>query len=596
MKKKIIIATLFMSILLICSIVQAQELNQTELEEQTQLQEQIQSEEQTQDPEQSQTYSGINRLTDNVKLAFSGGDNKVRQALEIKEKEVNSAINNVQNNNEDKAIKNLEREKKKLEIVQERVSLETSEEIKTSAEEVTRKINNEEVLTGVFDEYLLEEEKTILVAALTEKTFEYCTELAKEDFGLMLEQEICDPETAVPGLEEKLKELKDLQYKMFVQLMLEIRSCIDDPGTCNCEVNVEDSEKAKCEKMVALALKCEYNEDETSCAELEAMKPSPGDGFARSFVPDWLMDLFGEKYKMIEYGIQHSDGVPEECWDWNEKPECRQYDYLKETKEDWDEYGNYRPILYPGKHPSTGGTPESPPTIQEAFPECYNEEGMFLSECGNINIVLAEDGSVNYIVDKQIDDIIKDFENKSEQHLMEIRKGWMMVEGKWVIDPGQINNEDGTINDDEGNWTIDEGEWTVSNKAREIKRDMNQITKQIKDITYAPGTGPGDNGGDVDGDDVAPGPQGIVGVVDNNVVSDNGNRQDVDSGNNVVDNTVVGNGGTVDSGTMDNGDSDSDSGGNDIDNTVDPGPDGIVGVIEGSGEPGLGDEGLIFID
>jgi len=550
MKRGMILNLLFVSILLIGSIVQAQELNQAEeqTQEQTQEQEQTQTEEQT----QLQTYSGVDRFIDNLGLAFSGGDNKVEKALEIKEKEVNSAMNNIQNNETEKAIKNLERAKNKLQIVQEKVSLETSEEIKTSAEEIIEEINTNEVLTEIFDDYLLEEEKTILVAELTEKTYEYCKELAKEDFGLMLEQEICDPETAVPGLENELKDLKDIQYKMFVQLMLEIRSCIDDPGTCNCEANTDIEEQAKCEKMVSLAVKCEYKEDETSCDELEAMKPSPGDGFARSFVPDFLMDLFGEKYKMIEYGIQHSDGVPEECWDWNEKPECRQYDYLKETKDDWDEYGNYRPILYPGKHPSTGGTPESPPTIQEAFPECYDEEGMFLSECGNINIVLAEDGSVNYIVDKQIEDTINDFENKSVQHLMEIRSGWMMVDNKWVIDKGQMGDE---------NWTIDGEQNQVENKAREIKQDMNQINNQIKNITYAPGTGPGED-------------------VVNNVV-DGGKDNVVDSGDNVVAKDM-----TVDNGPVDREDEKRGDGGNkgiDEDDEA-PGPQGIVG------NQGYGDE------
>ena len=50
------------------------------------------AQEQTQTEEQIKTYSGFNKFTDNVKLTFSGGDNKVRLALEIREKEVNSAM------------------------------------------------------------------------------------------------------------------------------------------------------------------------------------------------------------------------------------------------------------------------------------------------------------------------------------------------------------------------------------------------------------------------------------------------------------------------------------------------------------------------
>jgi len=411
---------------------------------------------------QAQTYSGFNRFTDNVKLAFSGGDNKVRLALEIREKEVDSAINNIQNQGEDEAVKNLERARKKLQIVQEKVSLDTSEEIKTSVDEIIDKVNEEENLPDEFEDYLLEEEKTQLTAELTEKTFEYCKELAKEDFALMLQEEECNPDTAPDGLKKELEKLKDLQLRMFVQLMLEIRSCVDDPGTCNCEANVDVEQKAKCEKMVALAMKCEYKNDETSCNELESMKPKQGDSFAESFVPDFLMDLFREKSYMIEYGIEPSDGVPEECWDYNDKPECRQYDHLKETKDDWDEYGNFI-----GKRPTN-----KEPTMRESIPQCFDEDDNFLEEkCGKITMVENEEGLVNYIIEKEIDKVINKFENKSIQD---------------------------TIKTDEGNWTIDEV-WTidgkqvqVGNNVRTIKRDMNQITNQIKGINYAAGTGGGD--------------------------------------------------------------------------------------------------------
>jgi len=535
MKKEMIIGLLIVSILLISPIIYAEEQNQSQ--EQAQLQEPVQTQEQN----QSQTYSGVDRLVDNIKLAFSGGDNKVEKALEIRGKEVNSAMNNIQNNNEEDAIKNLKRAKKKLKIVQEKVSLNTSNKVKISVKEITDKINKEENLSDEFDDYLLEEEKTQLTAELTEKTFEYCKELAKEDFILMLREEECNPDTAQDGLKDELKKLKDLQYRMFVKLMLEIRSCIDDPGTCNCEANNDINEKAKCEKMVALAVKCEYKEDETSCDELEAMKPSPGDGFAKSFVPDFLMNLFSEKHKMIKYGINHSNGVPEECWNNNDKPECKKYEKLKENNLDWDEYGNYKPILYPGKHPSSGGIEEPIPTLQESVPECFDEDGMFLEEkCGKISVVWNKEGLVNYIVEKQVDDIINDFENKSRQYVpgtyangtidinetqptMEIREGWMMENNEWVIDPGY----------------------------QEMKQEMNQIQNQIKNITYALGTEPGGFGGVVVDDD-------------GNVVTD-------DDGNVVVTKDM-----SVDNGLIDNDNGGGDGDVDDDDNEL-PGPQGIVG-------------------
>jgi hypothetical protein len=400
----------------------------------------------------AETYSGIERFSDNAKLVFSGGDSKVNLALEIREKEINSAIENLNNENEDKALKNIENAEKKLEIVQEKVSLETADEIKASSEKVMSKI--EEANAEVFDEYLLEEEKTMLNAVLTEKTYEYCKELAKGDFALMLKEEICNPETAMPGLEDELADLKDVQIKLFVKLMLEIRSCIDDPGTCNCEANTDAEQKAKCETMVALAMKCEYKADESSCSELESMEPKRGDSFAESFVPDFLMNLFREKEEeMIGYDMEPSAGVPEECWDENTKPECRQYDDLKETAADWDEYGHYIGKRHENKEP----------TMQQSIPQCFDENNVFLEEkCGKISVVRNEEGLVNYIIGKEVDKVIETFEEAAKQDTI-----------------------------DEGEWTVDEGGMEISpgqNTVVEMKGELNEIKEQIALRTFAPGT------------------------------------------------------------------------------------------------------------
>ncbi|PJE81760.1 hypothetical protein COU58_00340 [Candidatus Pacearchaeota archaeon CG10_big_fil_rev_8_21_14_0_10_32_42] len=435
--------------------------------------------------EQAQTYSSFDRFIDNAKLFFSSGNNKVNLALEIREKEVNSAIENAENKDIENAEKNIQRARNKLLIVQEKVSVNMTGEVKESSEEIIKVINEKKELHESFETYILEEEKTKLTAEFTEKTYEYCKELSKEDYNLMLNEEECNPNTAQEGLEKELENLKDLQERMFVKLMLEIRSCIDDPGTCNCDNNLDIEQKAKCEKMVALAVKCEYKNDETSCVELEAMKPAPGDGFARSFVPDFLMNLFSGRNDLIEYGLEHSDGVPEECWNENDKLKCEKYAKLKEDGFDWDEYGNYLGTQR-GKIRATKGIKEpSIPTMEESIPQCFDDGGTFLKEkCGKITIVWNEEGLINYLIGTEIDNIIDEFENKSEQHLMEIRGGWMMVEGKWVVDPGQKSN---------GNGTIDNGNQT-QNKVWEIKQEMNRIQNQIAERTYAEGTGPGGDG------------------------------------------------------------------------------------------------------
>jgi len=488
--------------------------------------------------EQTQTYSNFDRFIDDVKIFFISGDNQVRFALDIREKEVNSAINNIKNQEKDKAIKDLERAKKKLQIVQKKVSLHTSEEIKINVDEIANKINEEENLPEEFDDYILEEEKTQLTAEFTEKTYEYCKELAKEDFDLMLKEEICNPETAIKGLEEELKELKNLQEELFTELMWNIRSCIDDPGTCNCEEVADNKDKAKCEKMVALAIKCEYKEDETSCDELKAMEPKQGDDFAESFVPDFLMNLFNKKQDMIDYDIEHSDGVPPECWNYNDKPECRQYDYLKE----WHYRGE-------NNEEKPGKPKDKEPTMQESVPECFDKEGIFLEEkCGKITIIKNEEGLINYIVEKQVDNIINDFENKSAQHIIDINgtDGQMQMQVQQVQNNGQMQVQNN-------------GQMQVQNKVREIKKEMNQINNQIKNITYAPGTGPGGNSSKM-------------------VVSDQGDNFIATDNLVVVDNIIA------DSGSVGNNNNNNNNNGNNIDDGVDPGPQGIVGNQGGEGE------------
>jgi len=509
--------------------------------------------------EQAQTYSGFGRFIDNVKLTFSGGDNKVRLALDIREKEVNSAINNIQNQGEDKAIKNLERAKEKLQIVQEKVSLDTSEEVKSNTQEIVNKVNEDETLPEEFDEYILEEEKTQLTAVLTEKTYEYCSELAKEDFALMLKDEECNPETAPEPLKKDLEKLKDLQERMFVKLMLEIRSCIDDPGTCNCENNFEDEEKIKCEKMVALALKCEYQDDEGACNELNSLQAPKSE----SFVPDFLMNLFTAKEEQMLWRTKHSDCVPEECWNENDKPECRQYDKFKETEEDWDEYGNFIGTR------DKCGKKGSIPTMKESIPQCFDGDVFLEEKCGKITMVENEEGLINYIIENEINNILGEIENKSKWYApgtsangtmdsngtthppMEIRKGWMMVDNEWVVDEG----------------------------AQGIKKEMNQIQEQIKNITYAAGTGPGGEGGVIiEGDEQGiktgsgeNGDDGLKPEVKTDVAGGNDVREEnvIDSGDDVVD---------TPSKTKDNDDVTPEP--NIVDDTID----------EGSGEPGQVDE------
>jgi len=115
--------------------------------------------------EQVQNYSDFNRFVDNVKMFFTfSEDGKVALSLEIREKEVNSAIINIKNENNEGAEKNLENAWEKLQLIQEKVSLNTAEEVKENSYEIKNRIMQEGNLSEDFEVYILEEEKTGLTA------------------------------------------------------------------------------------------------------------------------------------------------------------------------------------------------------------------------------------------------------------------------------------------------------------------------------------------------------------------------------------------------------------------------------------------------
>ena len=143
MKKDVIIGLFLLGILLTSPFILAQEQVQTQL----------------------QTYSGFSRFVDSVRMFISFGDNKVQLALEIREKELNSAIINIQNGNIGEVKNNLENAFSKLLFIQEKVSPEIANEVETSVDEITEKIETSN-LSEELNRYVLEEKKTQLIAKL----------------------------------------------------------------------------------------------------------------------------------------------------------------------------------------------------------------------------------------------------------------------------------------------------------------------------------------------------------------------------------------------------------------------------------------------
>jgi hypothetical protein len=85
-------------------------------------------------------------------------------ALDIREKQVNSALENFKNWDERDSSKNLEKAWKKLQLIQKKVSLNTAQEVMESSNGIRENISQEENISEEFKVYILEEEKTELTA------------------------------------------------------------------------------------------------------------------------------------------------------------------------------------------------------------------------------------------------------------------------------------------------------------------------------------------------------------------------------------------------------------------------------------------------
>lgn len=222
----------------------------------------------------AQTYSGFSKFIDNIKLVFSSGDNKVRLALEIREKELNSAIENAKAGDNKDAIKNLEDAKNKLKIVQERITPDVADEVRSSVQESETKINENKNInsetTQSFNEYLKEEEKTKLSVNLSEKSFDYCKELASQNYDLMTKDEKC---SSYSWMEDIVKEKLEVEIAEDTEkIKRAVSNCMNNPKDCNCDEVSLASEKANCEKYKASAVRCEFQGDSSACNEIKDIK------------------------------------------------------------------------------------------------------------------------------------------------------------------------------------------------------------------------------------------------------------------------------------------------------------------------------------
>ena len=188
--------------------------------------------------EQGYAYSGFDRFFDNVKFFFSTGESKIKLALEIREKEVYSALDK-----KDSSSEELERARKKLLVIQENVSANIADEVKSNSDKLTNDINERKNLSEDFKTYILEEKKTQLIAELVIETE------GKE--GQTLKREVVKDETTgqkrvkiVVNLDNGEQKIVELEGKM-AQVENEIAERIivknqgEDGGGSNSDKKVE---------------------------------------------------------------------------------------------------------------------------------------------------------------------------------------------------------------------------------------------------------------------------------------------------------------------------------------------------------------------
>ncbi len=251
----------------------------------------------------AQPYPITGKVVDDLRMFFARGDKKAEIALEVREKDINSAIENIKAGNINEAIKELERAKERLELIQKTASPDVIDKVNLSVQEVIDKIMQSKDINPEFSAYLEkhlnEEQKTQFAVQLSDKIFELCEELAQQDYELMLKEPKCDPKNAPPWLRDRVdKEVKKKQQEASQEMINELTTCINDPRDCDCSGIPIMNERVKCEKNKALAIRCEFQNDDAACKELKDMKidaPSNLPPFLKPFFQKTVDDMIRKK-------------------------------------------------------------------------------------------------------------------------------------------------------------------------------------------------------------------------------------------------------------------------------------------------------------
>lgn len=225
----------------------------------------------------------FDKAIDEVQLRASSGEEKAKKAFEIKEERLAEASVMVDSlkagNAKDALLLAAEASKIAQAEIAPDLENETNEKVRKAAMLLTsirNKLPGEgwEDIEAALETQLDEEEKTRIALMVSKSRLSYCDSLAKQDFALMKSDPQCDIDKAPKWLKGKVEgEFREREDNARRQIIDSVSVCIIDPKKCDCSQIPVAKHSQDCEVKKALAIRCEYENDNAACAELSEGKP-----------------------------------------------------------------------------------------------------------------------------------------------------------------------------------------------------------------------------------------------------------------------------------------------------------------------------------
>ncbi|MBI4453489.1 hypothetical protein HY636_02490 [Candidatus Woesearchaeota archaeon] len=272
----------------------------TEFEEEEAVEEEIVEESAGMTPDSP--FYFVDEIADKIEIATAEGEEKAEVAANIaaekvaeaklmSDKNLTSETLKALNNANVSSLVEGEVSPKLKEMTQEKMEF-----IKKLLAEMDKTIPEDlSAIQALIDAQQTQADKNKIAAELAEKIGDFCDKLAQEDYSLMEAEPRCDPEQAPEWLKELIEtDLQKREQEATKDVLSMITQCIEDPRQCDCDSISVESHKQDCIEDSALAVRCEYEQDESACNELE----SKGDKFLED-IPEFMKDVVTERVDQL---------------------------------------------------------------------------------------------------------------------------------------------------------------------------------------------------------------------------------------------------------------------------------------------------------